>query len=152
MTGEMKQAPQQLQALIWRLLEYEAGGRPCPEALQAGIEQVDQKLRDHLVRLIGPQGFDALMARAVTLAKTEVADLEEEARKASDGTLPGRHGPGWGSDPRAAVEGQIKVLAHFLWLLATLIGEDLTLRLVHITWPAITLNEAGPGSEKTSYE
>jgi len=67
-------------------------GRPAlqqeREAWADAAGRVWQKLRQHLARSIGPAGFDALLRRALALAKTEFPSLQA-IRTEADGRLMG---------------------------------------------------------------
>jgi hypothetical protein len=53
-------------------------------------------------------------------------------------------------DPAVVREGLASVLAQFIWLLVTFVGETLALRLIHEAWPEVMPEAAGSGSEGNS--
>ena len=123
-----------------RLIAYEAKGKTSPKAKNQLAVLVNERLRPHLAALMGSVGFRALLSRALALAYAELPWLHAVHVKA-DGSLEGldelkAH---VGSDE--ILEGCVVLLAQFLGLLVTFIGEDLTLRLVRESWPKLPLNE-----------
>jgi hypothetical protein len=148
----MKLPNSAVQALTRRLLAHEARDRRDVEALADAAGRAVEKLRLHFSKLLGPDGFRALLGRAMTLARAEFPWLEG-VQAQSDGSLKGlaataaaRAG---GSSDDEAVEGITAVPAHFLGLLMTFIGQDLTLRLLRGVWPDVDLNGEGTGLEET---
>jgi hypothetical protein len=114
--------------LARRLLEDEAGGHRDPAIVARAAEETFRKLRDRLVDLIGVGGFAALLRRALKLAGAELPALERVE------LVPGGSLGGLRDAIEARTEGDatalpVCLLAHFLHLLATFIGEDLALRL-----------------------
>jgi hypothetical protein len=83
------------------------------------------RLHRRLGELVGTAGFDVLLARAVVLARRRHPSLAR-LTTGPEGKLIGTDDPV--SD--AADEAGTAIVAHFLELLVTLIGEDLTMRLV----------------------
>src|SRR3989442_9654386 len=77
--------------LARRLLAYEADPADpadAPEANRSAAFHVSEKLRRSLSTLVGAGGFRALLARALTLAKTEAHGLSAVQIK-PDGSLEG---------------------------------------------------------------
>ena len=98
--------------------------------------RVVMRLHRELSNLIGPAGFDVLLARSLVLARrTRPALAEVKAGPA--GALTGLDG----SRDAALGEGAIALVAYFIDLLATLIGEDLAIALVRKVWPAVEEEE-----------
>lgn len=134
--------------LARRLLAREAGTEsPGTLALAGAAERAFDKLRLHLSRLLGTDGFRVLLARAVTLARAEYSWLES-ARVRDDGSLEGLAEAAV-TDTAEAREGITAVPAQFLGLLETFIGRDLTLRLLHGVWPEADLPRDAGGEEPT---
>lgn len=115
----------------------------------AAAERVCQKLSRRLSRLVSPAGSQAILSRALHLARINFPFLE--------GVLAGR-------PPEACLEGLDErlqdvgsseasaglhaVLGAMLDLLVGFIGEDLTVRLVREVWPNLPVQEpARPGSD-----
>jgi len=97
--------------------------------------RVCEKLRRSLSSLVGSGGFHSVMARALSLATSEVPWLSEVQVK-PDGSLEIQAEI---KDQAESVEGGTALVAHLLGLLATFIGEALTLRLVQNVWPKLAL-------------
>jgi hypothetical protein len=91
------------------------------------------KLSEELGTLIGQAGFDVLLVRSIGLAQ-RVHPALAGAIAGPGGSLAGLDNP---SCERVDLdEGSLAVVTHFVELLALLIGEDLTMRLVGDVWPA----------------
>jgi hypothetical protein len=84
-------------------------------------------LRPHLVTLMGNGGFEALLPRALALAKTEVPWLRPVHVNA-DGALEGLEKIPAEVGADKFLEGRVVLLAQLLGLLVAFIGENLTLR------------------------
>lgn len=106
-----------------------------PEQL-AAAERILGTLQDNLTPLIGGTGFHALLERAFQRAGAE-RSFAGGARE--PGSIPNAT-----RELRAGMEGLhsrdvhgalIRVIAELVALLARLIGADITVRLVHRTWP-----------------
>ena len=138
-----------IQGFVRRLLTHEAAGRQDEDALLAAVERISDKLRVHLSNRIGQEGVRTLLARALTLTTTQFPRLST-ARVEADGSLaglrgaisPGSHEPGDKEPQRETIEGAVAFVAHFLALLVTFIGADLTLRILSVVWPELTFDDA----------
>jgi len=117
-----------LRPLARSLLEAEGEVRGEPAIAAAMAEEVFRKLRDRLVKLVGALGFEALLRRALKLAKIE-APLLAPVDVARNGDLAGLAQALVGRSAAESIEASACLLAHFLELLATFIGADLTVRL-----------------------
>jgi hypothetical protein len=103
--------------------------RDLPDAEVA--TRIMARLYRQLSKLVGPGGFDVLLARSVVLAR--------RAHPAIAGVAAGTAGALTGLDAAhdaALGEGAMAIVAHFMELLATLIGEDLATGLLRRIWPA----------------
>ncbi|MBI3910556.1 MAG: hypothetical protein HY320_06425 [Armatimonadetes bacterium] len=143
----MRRATPAFLDLAGRLLAYEAGGGQQPQELAEATQRACQKLREHLSALIGSAGFRALLSRALTLAKTEFPTLAEVQIDAA-GDLAGLHEAAQGEESAGMSGDMAAILAQFLWLLATFIGEDLALRLAGEVWPEVLAGVSGAGAEE----
>jgi hypothetical protein len=114
-----------------RLIADEAGGN---------------RLRPHLVVLMGNRGYHGLLSRALALAQAEVSWLRAVHVKA-DGTLEGVETHHAQLDPDELLEGRVVLLAQLIGLLVAFIGEPLTLRLAREVWPNAKLDELDFGTE-----
>lgn len=89
---------------------------------------------------MGNIGFKALLSRALALAAAEIPSLRTWQINA-DGSFERAEGVG--------AEGGVVLVAQLFGLLATFIGEELTLRLVREVWPKAPFDKSdfGKGSK-----
>lgn len=98
-------------------------------------QRLVSQLHRELAKLIGRDGFDVLLARSLVLAKRAHPALARVAL-ASGAKLAGFDEVAQAvRDDAAFRDGTIAIVAHFVELLATLIGEELAMRLVREAWP-----------------
>ncbi len=145
----MRQADSALQNLAPLLLAHEAGGDGEPELLADAMERACERLRLHLGKLMGMDGFTLLLVRALTLARADfpwMAEIQAER----DGSLKNLRAACAGREPTEAAAGFAAVLAHFFGLLVAFIGEDLAWRLIQGAWPDIDLGGKDLGREETT--
>jgi hypothetical protein len=102
------------------------GGPPVHEAVK-----VCETLRIAVTRFAGSDGFEALLRRALALARAESPALKR-IRLGSDGQIEGFEEIAAQS---GGAEAAVALAAQLLTLLVTFIGEPLTLRLVREAWP-----------------
>lgn len=115
---------------VW-LLAQEIGTEVDPPGLLAAAERVCQKLAPRLSRLGSPVGAQALLSRALYVARAEFPFLEAaRAGKAPEACLAGLAERMHDIDAVEARKGLEAVLGILVDLLVGFIGEDLTLRLV----------------------
>jgi hypothetical protein len=115
------------------LLAAEATSQSAADPRVPEAVRVCEKLRLSLTRFAGPDGFKALLRRALALARAEVPALHGITEKA-DGSLEGLEQlAAEASD--VALDAAVAITAHLLGLLVTFIGEPLTMRLVREAWP-----------------
>lgn len=86
-------------------------------------------LYDGLGKLIGSNGLDALVARALRMARASEPTLIEVT------AAPGGQLAGLPSDLLVRERGLTLLLAHVFELLMRFIGEDLAIRLIRDAWP-----------------
>jgi len=108
-------------------------------AKPAGVDnspafRVCEKLRQPLSRLAGVAGFRSLLSRALALANDEVRWMKAIHVRA-DGSLEGLDEAQAQLSETEIADGEIVLIAQLIGLLATFIGEELTLRLVQESWP-----------------
>ena len=119
--------------LARRLLALEAVSPTVTDEHAHEAVRVCEKLRVSLTRFAGADGFTALLRRALALARADDPSLQT-VKVTADGRLEGL-------DQFAAdktnvdSEAAIAIITHLLGLLATFIGEPLTLRLAREVWP-----------------
>jgi hypothetical protein len=120
--------------LARRILAFEAMEGKRSEPIQSAAVLVYEKLRLHLCALAGVAGYQALLSRALTLAKAEAPTLSA-VQVTADGYLQGLSelAPQIGKDQ--AQEGEVVLLAQLLGLFLSFIGEALTLQLVQDVAP-----------------
>lgn len=97
---------------------------------------VCESLRIGVTRFAGPDGFAALLRRALVLARAE-APLLKGVRLGANNQLEGLEQ--LARDEEGA-EAAVALAAHVLTLLVTFIGESLTMRLVRENWPDAKLD------------
>ena len=121
--------------LARRLLRQEAG--ESQDALALALEGTCARMRERLVPLIGRTGFTALFRRALRLAQGEFPALAGLA--VGEGADPCVAGASEFAAAHAADAGLVEdalvaVVAHFIGLLSTFIGETLTRRVIGDHW------------------
>lgn len=99
--------------------------------------RVCEKLRTSLGKLAGPEGFAALLRRALALARAHAPALKA-VKVMPDGHLRGLEEVANGDHSNEAAG---ELLAHLLHLLETFIGPTLTLRLLRNAWPDATFED-----------
>jgi hypothetical protein len=92
---------------------------------------ITARLYESLANLVGPAGFDVLLARSIVLAR-RAHPILADVGTASGGMLSGL---GAITDPVSVQQGVAAVVSYFVELLAVLIGEDLAMHLVRDVWP-----------------
>lgn len=124
--------------LARRILAFEAIEGKRSEPLQSAAVLVYAKLRQHLCALAGVAGYQALLSRALTMARTEAPSLSA-VQVTADGYLQGLNELAPQIDEDQAQEGEVILLAQLLGLFLSFIGEALTLRLVQDVAPYLTV-------------
>jgi hypothetical protein len=136
----MSRATPEMRNFAKRLLVCEAMGRIAAKVHTSDAFDVYEKLRPQLATLLGNDGFRALLARALSLARMEVPWLRT-VHVSSDGTLEGMKELDAQSYSEEVFEGRVSLLAQLLGLLVAFIGKELTLLLVLEVWPKAPLND-----------
>jgi hypothetical protein len=137
----------QIREFAERLFADEAAAATQSEANVPVAFRVCEKLQRPLTTLAGANGFQALMFRALTLAKREAPSLSAVVVTADGSLQNGDVEPNLDNHG----DGGVLLVAHLLGLLFTFIGETLTLRLVLDVWPdacSSTLNAEGTGKHE----
>ena len=119
-----------MRALAQRLLILEGPLQGAADDPTAQAMRVFERLRVALARFAGSDSFASLVRRALALAKADEPALQQVSIKAN-GSLEGLE--------QIAGDPIVTIIAHFLGLLVTFIGEPLTLRLIRDAWPDATL-------------
>ena len=125
----MNRVTPKLRIYAAHLIAYEMSRDASSKSKPTAAFVVIEKLRPHFQPLMGAAGFRALMSRALMLANTEVAWLHQ-LQVRGDGSLEGLNEVEAEANPEEIATGGIALLARLLGLLVTLIGEDLTVRLI----------------------
>jgi hypothetical protein len=107
--------------------------RPSDERETLVAQRILTRLREQLTKLIGPAGFDALLGRSLVLAR-RTRPAFARVMSVADDKLEGL-------DPSAREtldfdDSALAIVAHFVELLVTLIGEDLALGTLRDFWPS----------------
>jgi len=147
-----------IMGLVRRLLTLEAAKSQDQESVIGAAERVSDNLRVHLAKRIGQEGFRTLLTRALTLTTVQFPHLSA-VRVGEDGSLVGLRraaGISLHKTPddvtqQDAVEGAVALVAQFLALLISFIGEDLTLRILSTVSPGLAIPELA-SDEATSGE
>ncbi len=143
----MNRATPQLRSLAKHLIVSEALRTKSSEAKNpAAFHHVADKLRPHLVTLIGNGGFRALLSRALALANEEVPWLRAVHVQA-DGGLEGLEELHAQLGPAEFLEGKVVLLAQLLGLLVAFVGPSLTSHLMGEIWPQVSLKTIDFGIE-----
>jgi hypothetical protein len=135
----MDKASASMRDLAERLLALEAAKRSGSDSNEHVGAQVCDKLRISLTRFAGTDGFTALLRRALALARADAPSLQS-VKVSADGHLEGLEQI-TADAANVGIEPATIITAHLLGLLATFIGEPLTLGLVRQAWPEASLHE-----------
>ena len=129
--------------LARRMLAFEAARAVASDARVDAAVRVCEQLQGPLVRLAGIAGFSSLLSRALALAKVEAPTLRAVSAR-PDGSLAGFDEIGQDPDAGELEKPRLALVAHLLGLLATFIGESLTLRLACDAWPDASIHGTDP--------
>jgi hypothetical protein len=125
--------------LARRILEQEAGESSAAAASAAAVETVCQRLKDHLVDLLGSGGISALLRRALHLSHRDSPLLAGvSASGEPDVCFIGLAESLAASTDAEAAAAAAAVVAHVLDLLVTLLGEELGMKPIRKLWPQAT--------------
>jgi hypothetical protein len=132
----MRSATPRLRNLARRLLALEASSGTRQRGVGAAAFGVCENLRRPLSTLAGTAGFRSLLSRALALAGDEIPWLKI-VRVNAQGSLEGLDAV---QLPDAEIaEGEAVLVAHLIGLLATFVGETMTLQLLQQAWPEASL-------------
>jgi hypothetical protein len=122
------------------LLAKEIGAEANASDQSAAAERVCQKLSQRLSRLFSSAGSQAILSRALHLARAEFAFFEGvHAGTPPEACLVGLSEHVRDVEAGEAGKGLVAVLGLLLDLLVGFIGEDLTFRLVREVWADLPL-------------
>ncbi|SEB53067.1 hypothetical protein SAMN05443244_0985 [Terriglobus roseus] len=125
--------------LAERLIAHEAALDLSLRGESSDTCRVCEKLRRSLEKHLGPGAYSSLATLALGLAKRE-APILEAVQITESGSIKGLTGE--------AVNANSILIAQFIELMKTFIGETVTLWLVDDIWPGLpTTNASGPKSQ-----
>lgn len=130
--------PTKMQSIGRRLIAAEHDPLD-PNAARAAF-RVCRKLGHSLSVLTGPKGFSSLLARALSRASEEAPWLNQLVVDGSGALVHPAPEAEAKVSSRDLAQGGLALVVHLLELLATFIGEALTLRLVQQVWPRAKLD------------
>ena len=122
--------PSSMRALAQRLLTLEGRQKNTTDDPVDAAVRVFERLRVALTRFAGSDGLTSLVRRALALARANDPLLQGVSMRA-DGSLEGLE--------QVSSDAALAIIAQFLGLLVTFVGEPLTLRLVRDAWPDASL-------------
>lgn len=133
-----------MRAIARQLISEELNRRGAAETEARAAIRVCDKLGRALALVAGNRGYRSLLARALALASAEVSWLTQ-AEVGPGGSLELSAEAEAKLGRKEAERGGLALVGHLLELLATFIGEALTLRLVQQVWPKAALNPVSKG-------
>lgn len=149
----------QYSELARELLDYEgraADGTPPksldPVAAITAGSRVLAKMRDHLSRWFGAEGFEALTGRALTRTQPQYPFLTDVLSVSStDGrTIASVSHALPGEDIVTLTEGLIALIAAIIAQISRLLGEDMAAHFVEQIWPDTKRMESRAKKEKVT--
>lgn len=144
----MNEHPPGAHELAKRLLRHEAGAAADPAMIAAALESARLRLSAVLEPLVGKGGADALIARAVSLARRDFPFLGAVRHTlTTSGDLAELRDSLATQDAAQAEAAAVAVLERLLGLLIGLLGEELGLWPVRAIWPDITEGVQVPPSK-----
>jgi hypothetical protein len=120
--------------LAARFLAYERGDS-VERAEVAAAEMVCSKLRDSLGPVIGDSGVHAVIVRAVKITQAEFPFVRVTATPSQHECLAGLRESLDGNEPEQVAKALTALIANFLAVLDSLLGRELTRRLISSAWP-----------------
>jgi hypothetical protein len=124
------------------MLAREATASDSREAQIAAADRVLGRLHEHLVRWFGPDGFHAVLSRALVTARKEhpaLAHVRIEPR--SEAFLTELAASAHAYRPAELRAALLALVGATIALLSRLIGDDLVRRLLQHAWPQETPND-----------
>lgn len=129
-----------VERLARRIVEDEATREPSSAHDADPILRICDKMHPPLSRLAGTISYRALLSRALALAQPRARTLGA-LRFESHGRLvfDPEHPDAEFLNPETVREDGVILVAAFLHLLETLIGEALTVRIIRQVWPEVNI-------------
>lgn len=129
------------------IIERETSASEDPARVAEGVERALRQVQELFSNVIGQRGFEGVLTRAVHLARASCRWLEQTdvivnptVKLTELASIAQREGP------EQVKAGATLILETFLALLATFMGEELTLSLLRGRWAS--LPGPGPGSQE----
>lgn len=144
----MNEVPCPSQYLAQTLIAQEALLEQNSEAGLGSALRAIEKLRQPLSKLAGTEGFRSLLKRALTLATAYTLSLSS-LRIEADGSVQVAEAVPPSQTANEASRGEAALLTELIGLLIAFIGESLTLQLLRVVWPSVTLNDARMEQKET---
>lgn len=127
---------------VLRWLVHETDGGHGARDLAAAAVRVYEKLAGSLSPIVGQAGVHALLSRSIHLVAAEHAPLAGVARADPASEAVSLQGSLEILEPEEITETAVALFATFTGLLASLIGDALTSRLLAGAWPEIPSGES----------
>lgn len=121
-----------------RLIALEVKGAKKSSKISGAAFLACAKLREPLIRLMGRNGFRALLSRALALSTSEIPWLRSVQINA-DGSLEDPSELESKIAPKDWANGSVTLVAQLLGLLVTFLGERLASSLLREAWPGVAL-------------
>ena len=128
------------------MLARESTASETDEAQIAAAERVLGRLQEHLLRWFGPDGFHAVLSRALATARKghpALAHVRIEPR--SEARLTELAASAHKYRPAEICDALLALVAATIALLSRLIGDDVVQRLLQHAWPPETPNDTEGG-------
>lgn|GEM_PF-4071371 len=135
--------------LAWRMLTKDGEPGTSLDDLADALTRVFEKLCAGLVGIVGSAGFEALVGRSLRLARAEFPHLTN-VRGTVQGSLfhfDGLRASMVGRSETEMREGTVAVVAWFIWLLSTFIGDGLFRQFIRPIWPDMTVGDRYSNAE-----
>jgi hypothetical protein len=142
MNGPIKEAEDAAR----RILACEAV--ECDPSQAFAASRAIEKLRLYLTKFVGAAGFQALLVRAVAVAKTEAPWLGS-VQVSADGRLAGFDEAARRQDGDVARHGEMALLAQLLALLVIFIGATITFHMAQDVWPDARVDNSDTNAGET---
>lgn len=125
--------------IVRRLVSFEIGSDQ--DGLIDASLRVADMLGSHISKMIGREGFRSLLLRAVKLTAGDYPTIVKIEILAGGSISP--------ASVTASLKGSdvIALLCNLIDLFGTFIGSDLTLHMISVVWPHLTLD--APDGEET---
>lgn len=108
-----------------------------------------EQMAAQLILIVGDEGFDSLYARSVSLSRSTFPWLAASSSLPSDGPRFAELKMSLEDQtPEQAIEAHHLLLTTFTDVLASLIGEQLTTRILHLAWNTDIPNSTGKEFQK----